>query len=158
MRISNILSILKTPLIQKKIFKSTKEPTFNVKDSVKISEKGRVLQKNNIEFITAKELLSHVPDVREEKIQEVISKINNNFYDSSTFKEELSKKLAESPLYNRTIYENSIFIEGKSLLKDVSDVRDDKIKDVRTKIKDNFYNRKDVINDLSEKILKDLGL
>jgi hypothetical protein len=158
MRINNILSIFKTQILQRKSDKSLKETKLDIKDSVKISEKGKALQRNEAELLIAKKALSELPDVRQEKIQSAISNIKDNIYQSLGSKEQISKNLLESGIFNEEIYQLAISSKYKSELKKIPDIRKNKLNEVRGKIKNNFYNNKNIISELTEKLLKDLGI
>jgi len=158
MRINNILSIFKTQILQRKSDKSLKESKLDVKDSVKISEKGKALQRNEAELLIAKKALSELPDVRQEKVQSAISNIKDNIYQSLGSKEQISKNLLESGIFNKEIYQLAISSKYKSELKKIPDIRKNKLNEVRGKIKNNFYNNKNIISEMTEKLLKDLGI
>ncbi len=158
MRINSIISIFKSQVLQRKQTKPSQKTSFNIKDTVKISKTGKALQKNKAEFSIAKKALSNLPDVRKEKIKSVLSNIENNYYNNSAVKEALAKKTLKSGLFDEEISSNKIISKFKSELKKTTSIRENKLTDIRSKLKNNFYNRKDVIADLSERILKELGL
>lgn len=158
MRINNILSIFKTQILQRKSDKALKETKLDVKDSVKISEKGKALQRNEAELLIAKKALSELPDVRQEKVQSAISNINDNIYQTSNAKEQISQKIIESGIFKKEIQQIAVSSKYKSELKNISNIRQNKISEVREKIKNNFYNNKNIISELAEKFLKDLGI
>ena len=154
MRVGNILSIFKSQIINKKQVDSPKETKLDIKDTVKISEKGKLLQKDNADFLIAKNALSQLPSVREDKIKEAQEKIKNNTYNSASFRDELLNKIFNSGLFSNEIKESGY----KSILNEIPDVREEKVNQIKERIKGDYYNRKDVIKDLSEKILKEFGI
>ncbi|NVM04888.1 MAG: flagellar biosynthesis anti-sigma factor FlgM [Candidatus Helarchaeota archaeon] len=158
MRISSIVSIFKAQIFQRKQVKASKENVLDVKDTVVISKKGKALQKDKVEFLVAKKALSEIPDVRQEKIQSALSKIETNFYNNPGVKEDLSKMLLASVLFNTEILGNRIASKYKTELKRTPNIREEKVNKIGEKIKNSFYNSKKAISELSEKILRDLGI
>ena len=158
MRINDIISIFKSQIFQKKQVKTSKERAISVKDTVTISKKGKTLQKDKAEFLVAKKALSQSPKIGQEKIQSALTKIENNFYDKSTVKEKLSEKILTSGRFNTEIFSARIASKYKAELKKVPDLRKEKISEIREKIRNKFYNNKKTISELSERILKDLGI
>lgn len=154
MRISSILSIVKSQIVNKKQTSSVKESKLNVKDTVSISKEAKLLQKDNADFIIAKNALSQLPSVREDRIRAVQEKIKNNEYSSPAFKTELLNKIVGSGLFNNEIRQTGL----QSIRENVPDVRELKLDLVRDRIKEDYYSRKDVVQDLSNRILKEFGL
>jgi len=158
MRINDIISIFKLQIFHKKQVKTSKAKTLDIKDTVTISKKGKTLQKDKAEFLVAKKALSKIPDLRQEKIQSSLLKIENNFYNKSIVKRELSKKFLTSWLLNKEISGTRIASKYKAELRRIPDIRNKKIDEIREKIRNKFYNNKKTISELSENILRDLGL
>jgi len=158
MRINSIISIFKSQILQRKHTKPTQKASISVKDSVKISKAGKTLQKDKAEFLFAKKALSQVPDIRPDKVESAISKIENKYYNNYSAKESLAKKLLDTEIFKPELNENKVISGFKAELKGASDVRKNKLVEIRNRVKNNFYNRKDVIAKLSDKILKDLGI
>ncbi len=154
MRISSIISVVKSQFISKKQVKSPKESKLNIKDSVKISQKGRLLQKDKADFLIAKNALSRLPSVRQDKVKAAQEKIKNNEYNSASFKAKLLNKIVGSGLFSNEIQKTGI----KSIQKGIPDVRESKLNQVRERINVNYYKRSDVVRDLSDRILKEFNL
>ncbi|MFC1558387.1 flagellar biosynthesis anti-sigma factor FlgM [candidate division KSB1 bacterium] len=154
MRVSSILSVVKSQFVSKKQVKPPKETKLDIKDTVKISQKGKLLQKDNADFLTAKNALSQLPPVRQAKVKAAQAKIKNNEYNSASFRKELLTKMVGSGLFSNEIKKTGI----KSIQKNIPDVRESKLRQVRERINVNYYNRGDVVRDLSDRILKEFGL
>ena len=154
MRVSSILSVVKAQFVNKKQVKSPKESKLNIKDSVKISQKGKLLQKDNADFLIARNALSRLPSVRQDKVKAAQKKIRNNEYNSASFKTKLLNRIVGSGLFSKEIQKTGI----KSIQRNIPDVRKSKLSQVRERINVNYYNRSDVIRDLSDRILKEFGL
>lgn len=154
MRVSSILSVVKSQFVNKKQVKSPKESKLNIKDSVKISDKGKLLQKNNADFLIAKNALSRLPSVRQNKVKAAQEKIKNNEYNSASFKTKLLNKFVSSGLFSNKIRKTGV----KSIQKSIPDIRESKLSQVRERINVNYYSRSDVVRDLSGRILKEFGL
>jgi len=158
MRINDIISIFKLQIFHKKQVKTSKVKPLDIKDTVTISKKGKTLQKNKAEFLVAKKALSQIPNLRQERIRSSLLKIENNFYNKSIVKRELSRKFLTSWLFNTEISGTRIASKYKTELRRIPDVRKKKINEIREKIRNKFYNNKNTISELSSKILKDLGI
>ena len=158
MRINSIISIFKSQILQRKLTKPTQKSSINIKDTVKISKSGKSLQKNKAEFLFAKKALSQIPDIREDKVKATLSKIESNYFDNLSVKGELSKKILGSGIFDVELYGNRVISKSKTGLKNVPDIRENKINEIREKLKSNFYSRKDIISQLSDRILKSLGI
>ncbi len=158
MRINSIISILKSQILQRKHTKPTKKAYINIKDSVKISKAGKTLQKDKAGFLFAKKALSQVPDIRPDKVESALSKIENKYYNNYSAKEGLAKKLLDTDIFKPELNKNKVISGFKAELKNISDVRKNRLVEIRNRLKSNFYNRKDVIAKLSDKILKDFGI
>ncbi|MCK4965804.1 flagellar biosynthesis anti-sigma factor FlgM [bacterium] len=154
MRISSIISVVKSQFVSKKQVKSPKESKLNIKDSVKISQKGRLLQKDKADFLIAKNALSRLPSVRQDKVKAAQEKIKNNEYNSASFKSKLLNKIVGSGLFSNEIQKTGI----KSIQKSIPNVRESKLNQVRERINVNYYKRSDVVRDLSDRILEEFNL
>lgn len=64
--------------------------------------------------------------------------------DKAEISQEAKQKLEEARL--------------SSILKNTSDIREDKVKEVRQKLENGEYNKEEVINVVAERIMKALGL
>jgi len=82
MRIESILQALTTQFLQKKGDKSSSKPLNSAEDKVEISSEARDLQKNHKTNDLQKSDAKDVQPIREEKVKEVISKIDQDFYSS----------------------------------------------------------------------------
>jgi len=82
MRIESILQVLTTQFLQKKGVKSDSKPLNSAEDKVEISSEARDLQKNQKTNDLQKGDLKDIQPIREEKVKEVISKVNQDFYSS----------------------------------------------------------------------------
>jgi len=82
MRIESILQALTTQFLQKKGIKSNSKPLNSAEDKVEISSEARDLQKNQKTNDLQKGDAKDIQPIREEKVKEVISKINQDFYSS----------------------------------------------------------------------------
>jgi len=158
MRINDIISIFKLQIFHKKQVETSKAKPIDIKDTVTISKKGKTLQKDKAEFLVAKKALSKIPNLRQEKVQSALLKMENDFYNKSIVKRELSKKFLTSWLLNTKISGTGIDSKYKAELRKIPDVREKKIDEIREKIRNKFYNNKKTISELSERILKDLGI
>ena len=158
MRINDIISIFKLQIFHKKQVETSKAKPIDIKDTVTISKKGKTLQKDKAEFLVGKKALSKIPNLRQEKVQSALLKMENDFYNKSIVKRELSKKFLTSWLLNTKISGTGIDSKYKAELRKIPDVREKKIDEIREKIRNKFYNNKKTISELSERILKDLGI
>ena len=82
MRIESILQALTTQYLQKKGIKSNSKPLNGTEDKVEISSEARDLQKNHKVNDVQKGDAKDIQPLREEKVKEVIAKINEDFYSS----------------------------------------------------------------------------
>lgn len=93
MRIENILQALSTQLLHKKGIKTNTQPVNNNEDKVEISSEARNLQKIHINGNQQNSEIKDVNNVREEKIKEVMIKLNENFYSSPSVTSKLVDNL-----------------------------------------------------------------
>ncbi len=63
------------------------------KDSVSFSKEGKAAQSNQAEAKAIEARVQALPEVREERIQEVQSRIENGYYNTDEFKDALADRL-----------------------------------------------------------------
>ena len=93
MRIENILQALSTQLLHKKGTKTNTQPVNINEDKVEISSEARNLQKTHMANNLQNGEIKNVNNVREEKIKEVMIKLNQNFYSSPNVTSKLVDNL-----------------------------------------------------------------
>ncbi|NVM04886.1 MAG: flagellar biosynthesis anti-sigma factor FlgM [Candidatus Helarchaeota archaeon] len=94
MRIENILQIITAQFFQRKGVKSSSKPLNSTEDKVEISSEARDLQKNHKINDLQNGEVKNIQAVREEKVKEVISKVDQDFYSSP----KVISKIGESLL------------------------------------------------------------
>ncbi len=68
-------------------------PASSPKDSVSLSKEAQAASSNQVEASAVRAHVDALPDVREDRIAEVKSRIENGYYDSEEFKEKLADRL-----------------------------------------------------------------
>ena len=94
MRIENILQIITAQFFQRKGVKSNSKPLNSTEDKVEISSEARDLQKNHKINDLQNGEVKNIQSIREEKVKEVISKVDQDFYSSP----KVISKIGESLL------------------------------------------------------------
>lgn len=95
MRINAVTQPLNAELRKIEASRKVEKETKNTKvsDHSDISPGAQTLSETNAQFDTIATSLSSLPDVRNEKIADVRSKIESGYYDSEEFLDKLADKL-----------------------------------------------------------------
>ena len=80
MRVENILQTLTAQFLNKKGTQNTSQPINSNEDKVEISPEARNLQKSNAVNNVPQNGTNDIQSIREEKIKEVITKMNEGYY------------------------------------------------------------------------------
>jgi negative regulator of flagellin synthesis FlgM len=92
-KISSIAQSIQSQQVQRK-GRKTEVPSGNqANDKVAISSEARKLQDSSAVHLTATKAVNDVPEVREDKIEEVRQKISDGFYDQANIASVLADKL-----------------------------------------------------------------
>ena len=161
MKIGNILQAFKVQISSRKSGKAgppASQPTQSVKDSVKISSEAKVLQQTKAEFLTAITALKNVPPGRQERIQEVSSRVQSGFYKSAEFSAILSDRVTQS-LTGPSFSVTPSSAAGSADKINAPEIpSNEKIDQIKERVKSGYYDGTNVKNDIAEKLLRNFGL
>ncbi len=94
MKIQNIGNIVGSQAVQKNVNKRGTAPADSKPaDKVEISSKGRGLQQTETIKNAASAAMNDVPEVREDKVNEVRQRIEEGYYDKPEVKQELAGRI-----------------------------------------------------------------
>ena len=144
----------------KKIDSAKKETTQSPKN-VSLSNKARLLQKTESILRNALDSLHDFDNLRNDKLTEVKSHIEDNFVNSDFVKNKtVDKILDDNPDFMNQITATESFKKNLVKLKygfsDKEHSNNEKIAEIKEKLKNNFYSNDSVKKDTINRLLDDL--
>lgn len=160
MKISNIIQVFKTHSVTKRpVIETAQAPSSSAaKDTVKISDEAKALQKADAELQVARSALQEIPAGRENRIAEVKNRVSAGYYNSPDFISALSERLLQKPENAGSASAKPAAINNTIPGSQTQEVKAAKINQARERIQSGFYQDSTVTAKIADKILNTLGL
>ncbi|MEA1973878.1 MAG: hypothetical protein U9N34_11390 [Candidatus Cloacimonadota bacterium] len=125
-------------------------------DVLKFSSKAKKLQESESILRKALQKIESFEQIRNEDLSEVSKRIDSDYYNSDEFAEELSRKIfSDNDLENIVSEKKAIRNLTKKLeeANNSEEIDEQKMKDIREKIENGFYNNPDILSNTADKII-----
>lgn len=138
----------------KKKIDSQHKPGGEVKkapsDKIQISDDARQLIERDSLVKELQKTLETLPDVRPEKVQQSTERLESGYYEQQQVYENISGQLLnENEETNNEIND----IENQPIQDNEIDIRLDKIQEVQKRIEENYYERREIMENIIDRLL-----
>jgi len=129
-------------------------------DNTDLSSEARKLQETERILRFALERLEQFDEVRHEKLDEITTKLDGNFYSSEDINGEVSERIFSDEELQERVRRNQ---QMRGILEDVRQMDEqsqsvevdmEKIKAIRAKVDEGFYNSEEVLGQVADRLLE----
>jgi len=147
MKIERIIhSIVLQGVYKRKDIPSQQQKDTTKSDKVEISREAKELQKIRTSLKTL--------GIRTKEVDRVKKRVEKGYYDQERIIEEIAKKILKSGQLDDLISERVKLKKIAGLLKGSKDIREEKIRIARQRIKEGFYFTDEVYSKVADKIIE----
>ncbi len=130
--------------------KSSGEAKKAPSDKIQISDDARLLIQRDTLVQQMQKAMETLPDVRPDKVQQSTERVESGFYDQQQVYKKITGDLLNE---NEETNVESNVIENPAVNGDEIEVRLEKIYEVQKRIEENYYERREVIENIIDKLL-----
>ena len=159
MRINGIIQAFKAQVLQKRVRPGgTDQAARPITDQVRISKEARALQKSDSELNVARTALQQVPNVRADRVADARKALQSGRYNTPEVTSRISERLLEGGIAGRLTGNTKVTPLAARIRENTSPLGENRLNQLRDRISSNFYARREVTQNLAQRLLRNFQI